>query len=334
MVSGPVVLRDGVSAPSGDVVRALERGRAHLLSLQDPRGWWKGELQTNVTMDAEDILLREFLGIRESSATERSAVWIRSQQRDDGSWSNFHGGPGDLSTTIEAYVALRLAGDRTDAAHMRSAALFARSAGGVEQARVFTHIWLALFGAWPWQHVPELPPELMLLPAWAPLSIYDFACWARQTVVALSIVLAMRPTRALPFKLDELRGPRPWTRARGHSATTRALAARRSGPGSVRTASGAPAPRGRAGACRALDRAPAGGRRIVGRHPAAVGLFADRPAPARYPLEHPVIRAGLDGLDRFTVEEETKPPPGGVSVAGLGHRARDGRAGRRRGARR
>src|ERR1700719_1937900 len=124
MVGGPVVLRDGVSAFSGDVVGALERGRAHLRSLQDAGGWWKGELQTNVTMDAEDILLREFLGIREGAATERSAAWIRSQQRDDGSWSNFHGGPGDLSTTIEAYVALRLAGDRPNAAHMQSAALF------------------------------------------------------------------------------------------------------------------------------------------------------------------------------------------------------------------
>jgi squalene-hopene/tetraprenyl-beta-curcumene cyclase len=305
MVSGPVVLRDGVSAPSGDVVRALERGRAHLLSLQDPRGWWKGELQTNVTMDAEDILLREFLGIRESSATERSAVWIRSQQRDDGSWSNFHGGPGDLSTTIEAYVALRLAGDRTDAAHMRSAALFARSAGGVEQARVFTHIWLALFGAWPWQHVPELPPELMLLPAWAPLSIYDFACWARQTVVALSIVLAMRPTRALPFKLDELRGPRPWTRARGHSATTRALA----------LADRALALYGRRAVRPLREAALARAERWIVRRQEADGSWGGIQPPwvyslialhlRGYPLEHPVIRAGLDGLDRFTVEEET-----------------------------
>src|ERR1019366_9792146 len=153
-----------------------------------------------------------------------SAVWIRSKQREDGSWANFYGGPGDLSTTIEAYVALRLAGDSAEASHMRSASAFVRSAGGVERARVFTHIWLALFGAWPWKHVPELPPELMLLPSSAPLSIYDFACWARQTVVGLSIVLAVRPTRALPFKLDELRGPHEWTRSRGHSTTARALA--------------------------------------------------------------------------------------------------------------
>src|ERR1035441_2508696 len=111
---------------------ALELAREHLLSLQDEQGWWQGELQTNVTMDAEDMLLREFLGIRRADETERSAAWIRSQQRADGTWSNFYGGPGELSTTIEAYWALRLAGDPPEAEHMHAAAEFIRGAGGAE----------------------------------------------------------------------------------------------------------------------------------------------------------------------------------------------------------
>src|SRR5271169_6586230 len=127
---------------------ALELACGHLLSLQDDAGWWQGELQTNVTMDAEDMLLREFLGIRRADETERSAAWIRSQQREDGTWANFHGGPGELSTTIEAYWALKLAGDRPQDSHMRAAAQFIRDAGGLEAARVFTHVWLALFGLW------------------------------------------------------------------------------------------------------------------------------------------------------------------------------------------
>src|SRR5271169_3028779 len=110
---------------------ALELACAHLLSIQDDAGWWQGELQTNVTMDAEDILLREFLGIRRAEETERSAAWIRSQQRADGTWTNFHGGPGELSTTIEAYWALRLAGDEPHAAHMLAAAEFIRGHGGL-----------------------------------------------------------------------------------------------------------------------------------------------------------------------------------------------------------
>ena len=144
---------------------ALARAVERLLSLQDSGGWWKGELETNVTMDAEDMLLREFLGIRHPEATARSAGWIRSQQRADGTWSNFYDGPADLSTTIEAYVALRLAGDSPADEHMRLAAEYVRGAGGLQRARVFTHIWLALFGAWPWTQVPALPPELILLPA-------------------------------------------------------------------------------------------------------------------------------------------------------------------------
>ena len=97
-----------IASPAADPdgLAALDRARSYLLSLQQPDGWWKGELETNVTMDAEDMLLREFLGIREPEATARSAAWIRSQQRADGTWSNFDGGPGDLSTTIESYVAL------------------------------------------------------------------------------------------------------------------------------------------------------------------------------------------------------------------------------------
>ena len=92
--------------------QALSKAVSHLTALQQPEGWWQGELETNVTMDAEDLLLREFLGIRTAEETEAAARWIRSVQRDDGTWANFRGGDGDLSTTVEAYVALRLAGDR------------------------------------------------------------------------------------------------------------------------------------------------------------------------------------------------------------------------------
>src|SRR6478609_7766370 len=192
-----------VEAPNEAEV-ALELACEHLLSLQSEDGWWQGELQTNVTMDAEDMLLREFLGIRRADETERSAAWIRSQQRMDGTWANFHGGPGELSTTIEAYWALRLAGDDPGQDHMRAAAAFIRDQGGIEQARVFTHVWLALFGLWPWDQVPALPPEIVLLPSWVALNVYDFACWARQTIVALSLVKAHRPVRPLRFGLDEL----------------------------------------------------------------------------------------------------------------------------------
>src|SRR5205807_8467671 len=131
-----------------------------LLELQDPTGWWKGELETNVTMEAEDLFVREFLGIRTDEVTRQTANWIRSKQRVDGTWGNYFGAPADLSTTLEAYVALRLAGDPPESEHMARAAAHIRGQGGVEAARGFPHIWLALLGLWSWEDLPALPPEL------------------------------------------------------------------------------------------------------------------------------------------------------------------------------
>jgi squalene-hopene/tetraprenyl-beta-curcumene cyclase len=287
-----------------DADRALLRARDHLVSLQHPEGWWKGELETNVTMDAEDLLLREFLGIREAEATARSARWIRSKQHPDGSWSQFFDGPGDLSTTIEAYVALRLAGDKPAEDHMCAAAAFARDAGGLERARVFTHIWLALFGAWPWDHVPALPPEMMLLPPWAPLNPYDFACWARQTIVALGIVLAYRPRRPLPFAIDELHGPHPWRPPKGNSIAGRALVAldrvlhlyERRPVRRVRELSLARAERW------IVDRQEADGSWGGIQPPWVYSLIALH--LRGYDSDHPVMRRGFEGLEAFTIEED------------------------------
>jgi squalene-hopene/tetraprenyl-beta-curcumene cyclase len=188
-----------------DVAReALERARDHLLGLQHEQGWWQGELETNVTMDAEDLLLREFLGLHDDAVIQPAARWIRSQQRDDGTWANYFGGPGDLSTTVEAYLALRLAGDEPDEPHMKLARDWIIGQGGVEATRVFTRIWLALSGLWSWDDLPVIPPELIYLPSWFPLNIYDWGCWARQTIVALAVVQSFRPSRPLPFTIPEL----------------------------------------------------------------------------------------------------------------------------------
>jgi squalene-hopene/tetraprenyl-beta-curcumene cyclase len=302
------------TAPAPEAVtparEALDRARDHLLALQHEQGWWKGELETNVTMDAEDLLLREFLGIGDPQGIEQSARWIRSAQRADGSWSNFWGGPGDLSTTIEAYVALRLAGDSPEDPHMLAASAYIRNHGGLEKARVFTHIWLALFAAWPWEQVPVLPPELMLLPSWVPLNAYDFACWARQTVVALTVVLTYRPVRTLPFELDELRGPEPWSPPAPRSLSDRVLLALdrvlhvyHSHPiGPLRRL--------------ALRRA----ERWIAARQEADGSWGGIQPPWVYSLmalhlrgygpDHPVITRGLDGLEKFTIREEAHGPRG------------------------
>ena len=289
---------------------ALDAAVAHLRGLQDAAGFWRGELETNVTMDAEDLLLREFLGIRTEAQTAAAARWIRSRQRPDGTWAVFTGGPPDLSTTAEAWVALRLAGDEPEAEHMRAAARYVRAWGGLERSRVFTRIWLALFGLWSWDDLPDMPPELVFLPSWFPLNIYDWACWARQTVVPLTIVATLRPVHPLPFGVDELRRRTPapplapvlsWAGAFQRLDRVLHRYSRRPVRALRRLAM-------RRGAAWILDRQEADGSWGGIQPPWVYSLLALH--LLGYPLDHPALRAGLAGLDRFLVHEST--PDGGV----------------------
>src|SRR5712692_7110386 len=142
-------------------------------------------------MIAEHLFWLHVLGLRDPETDRRLANDILARRRDDGTWSNWWEGPPDLSTTIESYVALKMAGvdagDRTRD--------YIRREGGIPRSRVFTKCFMALLGQWPWQRIVPIPPEMILLPPSAPFSIYNFACWARQTVVPLSVVWALGPVR-------------------------------------------------------------------------------------------------------------------------------------------
>jgi squalene-hopene/tetraprenyl-beta-curcumene cyclase len=178
--------------------RALDAGAERLLSLQDPGGWWVGELESNVTMTAQHLFVHHFLRTLDEDTLERCARELLSRQRPDGTWAIYHGGEPDLAATIEAYAALRLAGLDADDPRLEGARRFVTERGGIGTSRIFTRMWLALIGVWRWEDIPQIPPELVLMRPWAPLTMYDFACWARQTIVALSVVMHYRPVRPLP----------------------------------------------------------------------------------------------------------------------------------------
>jgi squalene-hopene/tetraprenyl-beta-curcumene cyclase len=287
---------------------AVARATEHLKRLQLDGGWWKGELETNVTMDAEDLLLRHFVGILGPETLARAAARIRSLQRADGAWATFYRGPGELSATVEAYVALRLAGDSPTDPHMARAATWVLDHGGVEQARMFTHVWLAMVGCWDWAKLPAVPPELVFLPARWPLSIWSFACWARQTIVALSVIMAHRSSRPLPFQVDELKsGTAPRRRRLGAVGLSliyldKALQryeAMAEGSWPKRLIRGA-----------ALREAE---RWIVARQEADGSWGGIQPPMVYstialivrgYPVDHPVVAAALSGLERFTLDDE------------------------------
>lgn len=192
---------------------AIERSRDFFFREQLPAGYWWAELESNVTITAEYLMLFHFLGMVDKERERKIATYLLSKQTEEGSWTIWYGGPGDLSTTIEAYFALKLAGYPADHPAMAKARAFVLDKGGIIKARVFTKIFLALFGEFAWFGVPSMPIELMLLPNWAYFNMYELSSWARGTIIPLSLVMAERPVRKLPpqARIQELyvRPPRP-----------------------------------------------------------------------------------------------------------------------------
>ena len=193
-------------APLADLDRATEKAVDWLLAHQAPEGYWWGELESNVTITAEHLFLTHVLDLGSQELWEAIAQEILAEQRKEGFWSNWYGGPGDLSTTIEAYVALRMAGVDPERPEMKKAQAWILDQGGVERARVFTKVWLALMGQWPWEATPMLPPELVLLPDRFPTSLYAFGSWARATILPLAILRVLKPVKPMPSwaRIDEL----------------------------------------------------------------------------------------------------------------------------------
>src|SRR5690349_3184402 len=179
---------------------AIESGTRRLLELQRPDGVWVGELESNVTMTAQHLFWHHVLGLRTPDFDRRIANELTARMRDDGTWAIWFDGPPDHSTSVEAYVALRMSGVDPGP----RALAYIQRGGGIPKSRLFTKCFLALLDQWPWQRMVPIPPELVLLPPWAPFSIYNFACWARQTFVALALAQSLRPVRPADVDLSAI----------------------------------------------------------------------------------------------------------------------------------
>jgi len=186
------------------VSNSIHHAQRLLLNHQFPEGYWWYTLEANETIGAEYLFLREFLGIPDTRFSQALCRRMLSQQRQDGSWAIYYNGPGDLSTTLECYWALKLSGYPVDHPAMVRARGFIRSHGGPTKVRVFTKIHLAMFGLAPWSAAPAMPYIFMMLPHWAPVNIYEFSSWARACIVPLLIVLNEKPVHNLSFDLEEL----------------------------------------------------------------------------------------------------------------------------------
>jgi squalene-hopene/tetraprenyl-beta-curcumene cyclase len=183
---------------------AADRGAGHLRELQEDAGYWWGELESNASITAEQLFLLEALGKSTAQDRHEIAAELLATQLDDGGWAVWHGAAGDLSVTVEAWYALRLAGIPADAEPMRRAQARILELGGANKARFFTRLWLAVLGKYPWEALPAAPPEVMLLPPRAPVSVYRFASWARGTFVPMLVVLSRNPTFPQTPSVEEI----------------------------------------------------------------------------------------------------------------------------------
>jgi len=275
----------------------VQRVSQLLLARQDGQGWWSGRSDSDVTLEAEALLVAEVLGTRTPEVTSAAAQQLRSWQLADGRWTGNSewaadgGGPetaGDLSASVLAYLALRLAGDSADAYHMALAAGWIRDAGGAGAVGVLARTWLALFGLAEWSDVPVPVPEFSYLPG-------RYAA-SRPAAVALAIIGTLRPIRPLPIDLSELRtadadepaAPPHRARLPVAPAVAHAAALRRCGQWLItwQNRSGLPAARRPSWPCSLV----------------ALHLLG-------YPLHHPVLAKGLSWLSAVTAQPRQTSGP-------------------------
>ncbi len=177
---------------------AVERATTYLLSLQTDGAYWVGELEADTTLESDYILFLKLLGRATPDRIRKLAHTVRSEQLSDGGWNIYAGGPSELNATIKAYVALKLAGDSPASPHMVRARMRALSLGGLESTNSFTRFYFALSGMIGWDNVPAMPPELILLPSWLFMNVYEMSSWTRGIVVPLTLLYALKPGWRLP----------------------------------------------------------------------------------------------------------------------------------------
>jgi squalene-hopene/tetraprenyl-beta-curcumene cyclase len=201
-------------AVSSRLDRAIERATTLLLSCQAPDGHWVGELEANTTITSEYLLFCHLVDRVDRERERKIANYLRAHQLPDGGFSLYANGPANVSATIKAYFALKVAGAAPDDPALVAARSRIHALGGPPQADVFTKILLALFGEYNWAGVPSMPVEIMLLPRWSYFNLLEVSYWSRTVIVPLLILMDKKPVTRLPEqqRLDDL-----WVVPRGQA---------------------------------------------------------------------------------------------------------------------
>jgi len=190
-----------IASPGSHVDAAVERARRCLFKQQRADGHWCGELQGDTILESEYVLLLAFLGRENDEVIAKLARYILTQERSDGGWANYPHGPVDLSVSVKAYFALKIAGYPAEHPSMRRARAHILELGGAAQCNSFSKFYLAMLSQFPYDNCASVPPEMMFLPRWFYVNLYAMSAWTRTIVVPLSIFSACKPQRSLPANL-------------------------------------------------------------------------------------------------------------------------------------
>ncbi len=287
-----------------EVSGAIRAAQNYLFSIQLPDGHWCGELEGDTILESEYAMTLHYLGRTHSDKFRKAANYIRQKQEPDGGWAIYPGGPAEVSATVKAYFVLKLAGDDPDALHMRRARKAARQLGGIEACNSFTKFQLSMFGQYEWDRCPAVPPEMILLPRWFYINIYEMSSWSRAIVVPLSVIRSLKPVCPVPehASITELYAAEPVAPKKGlWSSLFHAL------DRGLRLHEALPVKPTRSVALRQCE------EWILERLQGSDGLGAIFPPIVNtiialrclgYPMDHPVIQGQIRELEKLEIEEE------------------------------
>ncbi|MEN6557674.1 MAG: prenyltransferase/squalene oxidase repeat-containing protein [Thermoguttaceae bacterium] len=204
---------------------AIRRARHWFLGQQRNDGAWCADLEGDASLESETILLLAFLGREDSKLAVQCAATLIEKQRPEGGWARYPGGGPDLSGSVQAYFALKLAGHDPSDEHMQRARSVILANGGADAVDSFTRYYLAMLGQISYEQCPSAPPEIVLAPTWFPIHLYAVNAWLRTILVPLSIVSSLRPVRRLEPRLGIrelfLQEPEDWPLPQGHGPSSR-----------------------------------------------------------------------------------------------------------------
>src|SRR6202049_2081992 len=179
--------------------QAARRAANHLLGRQHDDGYWWADLTADSTLESDFILLELWRhpGVAgvwnppSRTLIDKAARSILARQLPDGGFNIYSHGPSEISATVKAYTALKLAGLPSDDPNLSRLRERVLAMGGMQAANSYVKVNLSLFGLYPREHTPSIPPEGILLGR----LIYEMSSWTRAIVIPLSIVHALNPQR-------------------------------------------------------------------------------------------------------------------------------------------